>query len=34
MERDIVRLYIVLDRSKIKILNIRDSNIINTIVEY
>ena len=33
-EQDIIRLYIVLDRSKIKILNIKDSNIINIIIEY
>ena len=33
-EWDIIRPYIVLDRSKIKILNIRDSNIENTIVEH
>ena len=31
--RDIIKLYIVLNRSKIKILNIKDSNIINAIVE-
>ncbi len=34
VEGDIIRLYIVLDRSKIKILNIRNFNAINAIVEY
>ena len=33
-EWDIVKLYIVLDRFKIKILNVRDSNAINAIVEH
>ena len=32
-EQDIIKLYIVLDRFKIKILNIKDSNAINAIVE-
>ena len=33
-EQNIIRLYIVLDRFKIKILNIRDFNAINIIIEH
>ena len=33
-EWDITRLYIVLNRSKIKILKVRDFNTINAIVKY
>jgi hypothetical protein len=33
-ERNIARPYIVPDRSKIKILNVRDSNATNAIVEH
>ena len=33
-EQDIIRPYIVLDRSKIKILNIKDSNVINITVKH
>ena len=33
-KRDIVKLYIVLNKFKIKVLNVRDFNAINAIVEY